>query len=166
MEKNRRRTPEKETKQSRRMSFIMQYLSTIADCDVGQVIRIDVLPDEVLLEIFDFYVNMSTRYSFRTTWQALVHVCRRWRCLVFRSPRRLDLRLYCTPKTPARDTLDVWPALPLIIDGLLGLSSGTDNIIAALEQSNRVRNVRFTLDITGRQLDEVLASMQVSYSPR
>ena len=106
--------------------------------------RIDVLPDDVLLEIFDFYVDMSLLYERKTeieAWQSLVHVCRRWRSLVFRSPRRLNLRLHCTPETPARDTLDVWPALPLIVRGDTTLS-GTDNVIAALGQSGtlRVRN--------------------------
>ena len=98
--------------------------------------RIDVLPDDVLLEIFDFYVvDMSLSYGGKMgteAWQSLVHVCRRWRNLVFRSPRRLNLQLYFTPKTPAKDTLDVWPALPLIVRGETALSSGTDNVIAAL----------------------------------
>jgi hypothetical protein len=40
----------------------------------------------VLLEIFDFYV-------FEESWETLIHVCRRrrWRYVVFGSPRRLDL---------------------------------------------------------------------------
>jgi hypothetical protein len=81
-------------------------------------------------------------------WQLLVHVCRQWRYLVFGSRCRLYLQLYCTPKTPARDTLDVWPALPLIVRGnmALALSSGTDNIIAALGHSNRVCEVNLQLE--------------------
>jgi hypothetical protein len=43
----------------------------------------------------------------KDTWQTLVHVCRRWRTLVFGSPLFLKLELVCTVKTPARDTLDV-----------------------------------------------------------
>jgi hypothetical protein len=79
------------------------------------VIRIDVLPDDVLLEIFDFYMVMTRdptdiedRTDWKTmieAWQLLVHVCRRWRSVVFGSPRRLNLQLYCTAETPARDTL-------------------------------------------------------------
>jgi hypothetical protein len=92
-------------------------------------------------------------------WQSLVHVCRRWRNLVFGSPRRLNLQLYCTPETPAKDTLGVWPALPLIVAGVVALSSGTDNVIAALGQSNRVCKV--FLDLSGWQLEKVLAAMQV-----
>jgi F-box associated protein len=82
-------------------------------CDVGQVIQIGVLPDDVLLEIFDFYLEKRWRRGKKKDvekWKSLVHVCRRWRSIVFRSPYRLDLKLFCTPKTPSKDTLDVWPA--------------------------------------------------------
>jgi F-box-like len=126
--------------------------------------RIDVLPNDVLLEIFDFYVDMSPWYAGKTrveAWQLLVHVCRRWRGLVLGSPRRLNLQLYCTPKTPVRDTLDAWPALPLIAKGSMGLL-GTDNIIAALEQSNRVYQV-FLLALVDWQLEKVLAAMQIPF---
>jgi hypothetical protein len=125
--------------------------------------RIDVLPGEVLLDIFDFYMNMKPPYRQKEVdaWQTLVHVSRRWRCTVFRSPRRLNLRLYCTPKTPAKDALDVWPALPLIVVGDLDISSGTNNIIAALGQGNRVREVNLRLG--GWQLKEILKPMEVSF---
>ena len=125
--------------------------------------RIDVLPDDALLRIFDFYVNMDRlgeRKKGIEAWQSLVHVCRRWRSLVLASPRRLNLRLYCSTKTPARDRLDIWPALPLIVVGGMALS-GTDNIIAALGQSNRVCQVN--LELAGWQLEEVLAAMQVPF---
>ena len=114
----------------------------LTGCDVGQVMRIDVLPDDVLLGIFDFYVDVGPWDENKPiqTWQSLVHVCRRWRSLVLESPRRLNLHLLCTPKTPINDTLDVWPALPLIVMGKMSLS-GTDNVIAALGPSNRVRRV-------------------------
>ena len=120
--------------------------------------RIDVLPDDVLIEIFDFYICDHTRIE---AWQSLVHVCRRWRSLVLGSPRHLDLRLYCTPETSVRDRLDVWPAFPLIVEGNTTLSSDTDNVIAALGQSNRVCEV--SLDLAGWQLEKVLAAMQVPF---
>jgi hypothetical protein len=133
------------------------------------MIRIDVLPDDVLLEIFDFYMILYPSYRGKRAveaWQSLVHVCRRWRNLVFQSPRRLNLRLYCTPETPARDKLDVWPTLPLIINDASGVvsTSDTDNIIAAFRQNNRVCKVI----LRGRgtrclQLEKVLAAMQVPF---
>jgi F-box-like len=126
--------------------------------------RIDVLPDDVLLGIFEFHKNMYPSYGKREikAWQILAHVCRRWRSLVLGSPRRLNLRLYCTPETPTKDTLDVWPALPLIVDGILTSSSRTVNVIAALGQSNRVCQV-FLLRLMGWQLEEVLAVTQVPF---
>ena len=95
------------------------------------------------------------------TWQSLVHVCRRWRNIIFGSPHRLNLQLFCTPKTPAKDTLDIWPALPLLVWGNM-TSSSTGNVIAALGQSNRVR-AAILLNLAGRQLEEVLAAMQVPF---
>ena len=129
--------------------------------------RIDVLPDDILLEIF-FYVDMSQDLSISDKtrieeWQSLVHVCRRWRSLVFQSPRRLHLHLYCTPKTPAKDTLDIWPALPLLVGGTMSSKPGRmDNVIVALEQSNRIRQVSL-LGFVDWQLEKVLAAMQVSF---
>ena len=126
--------------------------------------RIDVLPDDVLLEIIEFYVNTRLRYEGKwetDSWQTLVHVCRRWRHLIFGSPRHLNLQLHCTHETPTRDKLDVWPALPLIIEGGM-ISSGMDNIIAALGRSNRVRSV-FLFSIEDRQLEQVLAAMEVPF---
>ena len=96
-------------------------------------------------------------------WQSLVHVCRRWRNLVFESPRSLNLQLFCTPKTPAKDTLDVWPALPLIVKGNMDVLSRTDNIIAALGQINRVRQVELFFELEDWHLDIILAPMHVSF---
>jgi hypothetical protein len=135
-------------------------------CDEGQVIRIDVLPDDVLLGVFDLYVDKSPLHETGgvETWQTLIHVCRRWRTVVLGSPRRLNLRLCCTPKTPAKDTLDVWPALPLIVWGKMDImeSSGTDNIIAALGQSNCVCEVLLDF-LAGWQFEQVLAAVQVPF---
>jgi hypothetical protein len=129
------------------------------------VIGINELPDDTLLEIFDFYMTEYPILPAKrriVAWQSLVHVCQRWRSLVFQSPRHLNLQLYCTPETPARNTLDIWPALPLIIEGSITISSGTDNVIAMLGQSNRVREVTL-LGTAGWQLEEVLEPMQVSF---
>ena len=70
-------------------------------------------------------------------------MCQRWRCVVFQSPRSLNLQLLCGPRTPAKDILDIWPPLPLKIHayGLLDSwdrTSSVDNIIAALGHDDRV----------------------------
>jgi hypothetical protein len=146
--------------------------------------RIDILPDDVLLEIFYFYMIMnSSRRSWldplggkkeTEAWQSLVHVCQRWRSLVFQSPRYLNLQLFCTSKSPTRDALDVWPALPLIVASRIFLTVNHNdndnlNVIAALEQSNRVCEVSL-LDsvipgsvIPVSQLEKVLAPMHVPF---
>jgi hypothetical protein len=138
---------------------------------VGQVMAIDVLPDDVLLGIFDFCVNkdpagLSDLFAETFTesakkkieaWQPLVHVCRRWRSLVFGSPHRLNLRLSCTAKTPARDTLDVWPALPLILDRAYQRGA-LDDIISILERSDRLCQIH--LNIRASEWEKISAAMQ------
>ena len=104
------------------------------------MISIGALPDDILLLIFDSYLHEVRRNTIpeesTRAWQSLIHVCRRWRSVVFGSPRHLDLRLCCTNTTRSRDLLDIWPALPLIIKGIGHYP--TDNIAAALKCSDRV----------------------------
>jgi hypothetical protein len=89
----------------------------------------------------------------------LAHVCRRWRGLLFGSPRRLNLQLVCTPRTPARATLDVWPAFPLVIRGHISQISGVDNTVAALRRSSDVCKIDLW-GSSGSESEEVLAAMQ------
>ena len=124
---------------------------------------IDNLPDEVLLDIFcsEGYDFVSRKASNIKTWQTLIHVCRRWRIIVFRSPLRLNLQLVCSDKTPARDTLDIWPALPLLIhcDNSDNSIGSVDNIVAILERSNRVCRI-FLECISSSDLEKVSLAMQ------
>ena len=123
------------------------------------------LPDEVLIVIFDFCAD-EVPYAKKQieAWQSLVHVCRRWRTVVFGSPRRLNLQLVCSSKTPARDTLDVWPALPLVVViNARGFPvKSVDNIVAVLERSNRVRTIS-VIGVFSSDLEKVLAAMQVPF---
>ena len=120
------------------------------------------LPDEILLASFDFCAG-EYQYAKRgkEAWQSLVHVCRRWRSVVFGSPRRLKLQLVCTSGTPARDTLGVWPALPLFIqcndDDYR--TANVDNIIAVLEHSHRICNITL-LGVPSSHLANLLPAMQ------
>jgi len=77
------------------------------------------------------------------TWHTLVHVCKRWRSIVFVSPHRLQLQLLCTNKRPVQNTLDFWPELPIVIHSRRGMSQRQDanNLIAALKQHNRVAKI-------------------------
>jgi hypothetical protein len=64
-------------------------------------------------------------------------VRRRWRNVVFGSPLRLNLQLLCTARTPVKEVLDVWPALPIHIRDEDSIS-GLDNITAVLEHNDRI----------------------------
>jgi F-box-like len=130
--------------------------------DVGQVMSINMLPDDVLLDIFDFFAEEY--YISKEDiewWQTLVHVCRRWRSLVLGSPRRLNLRLFCSDKTPARGTLDVWPALPLLI-GCIEIAESVDNFVAVLERSDRVCYIRLG-GLKSLDSERISAAMQVPF---
>jgi hypothetical protein len=118
----------------------------------------DMLPDVALLEIFDFYID----WAGINAWRTLVHVCRKWRIVVFGSPRRLDLKLYCTPRMPVRKMLDVWPHLPLEIEAFrheMWDVARVDNVVAALERNDRLHQLRF-IDISSSQFEKISPAMQ------
>ena len=138
------------------------------------MVSIDVLPDDVLLETFDFCLGRdrfrlfihSAMMKEIDAWQILVHVCRRWRNIVYGSPLRLNLALVCTDETPARDTLDVWPPLPLVIrsPGYLPIdrdytTESVDNIIAVLERNDRVCQISL-MHVPNPRLEELLGAAQ------
>jgi hypothetical protein len=100
-------------------------------------------------------------------WQRLVHVCRRWRHIIFASPRRLDLRLFCTYGTSVRNNLSCWPAFPIIVDyypcwdfdnGKSIVPDNDENVIAALEHPDRVYCVEIAA--TSSLLGKVATVMQ------
>jgi hypothetical protein len=114
------------------------------------------LPDIALLEIFDFYVDEAW---WMEAWCRLVHVCRKWRDVVFGSPRRLDLRLRCTPRTPVRGRLCVWPLLPIVITVNGCEIWDADNVIAALEHNDRICQLVFH-KFPSSLFEKVLPAMQ------
>lgn len=117
---------------------------------------IDILPDNVLLDIFDFYREDPTLAVHVPNdllsgfppppwrWKTLTQVCRRWRDVIFGSPRRLDLRIVCTKTTPTRASLDIWPPFPItVICRSLSAEDeqGVENITAAVERIDRVSQI-------------------------
>ena len=129
------------------------------------------LPDNILLEIFDFY-RKSRDYRYENSirlvweWHLLVHVCQRWRRIVFSSPHRLNLQILCTYGTPSRKNLDIWPSFPIIIDycrpspGANMTPNDEDNVIAALESERLHRVCSVGLYATGSQLGRIATVMQ------
>ena len=118
------------------------------------------LPDVALLEIFDFYVHET----WEEGWYTLVHVCQNWRNVVFGSPGRLDLRLYCKAGTPVMKTLDAWPPLPIVLNvngfnRFMHTNLDMDDIITALKHNDRICQSTFS-SISSSQLEIILAAMQ------
>jgi hypothetical protein len=113
------------------------------------------LPDNVLLEIFNFYRDNRPRNG--QWWNLLVHVCQSWRQVIFESPHRLNLQIHCTHGTPVKKHMDIWPAFPIVIDyyrvAVKVRSRDEDNILAALEHPDRVcffrlqRRYRFSFEL-------------------
>jgi hypothetical protein len=110
---------------------------------VFERVSIESLPDDVLLEIFN-QVRVSKPYRiWHLNWPKLVHVRRRWRFVIFGSPLRLKLQLFCTPKTPVRKLLDIWPTLPLVVktDYKWSGEDKFENVLDALEHRDRVQKI-------------------------
>ncbi|KAN0128288.1 hypothetical protein V8E53_013872 [Lactarius tabidus] len=126
---------------------------------------ISMLSDNVMLEIFDFCQKNYVKYSWFTEaiwdWRILVHVCKRWRQVVFGSPLRLNLRILCTHGTPVRKHLDILPTFPIHIEYIRGKPmerNDEDNVIAAFDHINRVSSVGLCLTV--RQLGKIVTVMQ------
>ena len=114
---------------------------------------IHTLDDDSILHVFYLYRPFfedkdnieDWNYNARW-WYGLVHVCRRWRNILFGSAIYLGLSLLCTYGTPVADMLALSPPLPLLI-GYFGYYRGLtsedeEGIILALKQHGRVRRIR------------------------
>ena len=132
---------------------------TTADrCNVDQV-TIDILTEDILLCIFNVYVNDPYK---REEWRTLVHVCRRWRTLVFESPHHLNVQLFCSITTPVLAKLDIWPALPIVVHQYYFRAQKLDNLIAAIQHNDRV--CKIDMSSFGKQeLEKIVSVMQVPF---
>jgi hypothetical protein len=143
------------------------------------------LPDDVLFEIFDFY-GFDCEYScYPWRWQTLVHVCRRWRQIIFASPLRLGLQFVCTPRTRVRElleflppslpimlrnNLDTPPSLPIMMHNHLDTPppcptpsiEDVSQVVAALEHRDDVYYIELE-DLPGCLLEKLAITMQETY---
>jgi hypothetical protein len=123
----------------------VQCLQLLLTVWAGRV-TINILPDDVLLLIFlcdrepesrDSYSPYVSQYSMKYQarrgwrWYRLVHVCRRWRSVVFASPNFLDLKLVCGSRTRAGLT-GIWPTLPIIIRNMIDSTMPEDYDLDAI----------------------------------
>ena len=111
------------------------------------------LPDEVLLEIFDYYRQSFDPYyhlwNENYAWLNLMHVCRKWRGVMVASSSRLDLGVIVGPqKSDHIKTLLSGP-LPILfeymnMDGQMMTGSALWRMRATLEHHHdRVREINF-----------------------
>ncbi|KAI9436882.1 hypothetical protein H4582DRAFT_364641, partial [Lactarius indigo] len=121
-----------------------------------QATTIDILPDDVLLEIFYLCrMNESGRLIYLTwKWHRLAQVCRRWRYIIFASPRHLDLKLLFTYGKPVWENLGYDSAFPIDIDYGSTCIHNVDrcptpddvqNITAAFAEPGRVRHINLNV---------------------
>ena len=138
----------------------MLSLQPLLTCVVGHV-TINILPDDVLLYIFQLYYGLEDvdRLSW---WHQMVHVCRRWRSVVFQSPKFLDLRLVCGPRTRVEFT-GIWPLLPIIISNMADRPMPEDyDFGAAMTHPSCVYEISL-LRLTSSQLQCLASAMQVQF---
>ena len=149
------RDPTEETNRGHVRSSIATW-ADVDRCDVARV-TIDTLPDIALLETFDYYMYEEQIEA----WYALVHVCRKWRKVVFGSPRRLNLRLYCRAGTPVRETLDVWPPLPIVVMVYGDEAWDEGDIVAVLERNDRICGIDLCPGhVPNSHLEKLFAAMR------
>ena len=115
---------------------------------------IDVLPDDVLLEIFDMYRFDTPEHSRPGgrpwEWHRPAHVCQRWRSVIFASSRHLGLKIFCTYGKPVIDILNTFSTFPIIMKygGFPGSSLLTagdlEGVIATLNHPTRTCEIQLT----------------------
>ena len=125
-------------------------------------LTIDKLSDDVLLRIFDSYRREVEDINSTWRWHVLVHICKRWRRIIFAFPGHLNLQLVCKSKTDMKTTLDIWPALPISIQASFGRNADEDDILGALGNRDRIAGINFEC-LTRSDLKKCVALMQQSF---
>jgi hypothetical protein len=110
--------------------------------------HIHILDDDSLLQIFScFRLEDEESWNLRFTWRKLVHVCRRWRYLIFDLSSHLDMCLPLSALTNdslSANTLSYLPPLLLVIDYYKTTAmtqKDEDNVRLGLQEHGRVRGV-------------------------
>ena len=124
---------------------------------------IDILPDDALLEVFSFYLVEASKHT--EPWCTLVHVCQRWRSIIFALPCCLDVWVFYVPERQVNVMLDIWPNLPIHISHMLEVGykisrwHHENRLIAALEHTNRICQIQLK-GFSGSELENILSVMQ------
>jgi hypothetical protein len=121
---------------------------------------ISTLTDDIFLEIFSFCVPdpYEDPIYHVSVWKGLVHVCQRWRRIICASPRYLNLHLFCSSGMSFKENLNLWPEFFINAECLI--PEDEDDLIAALEHPNRVRQVWLHMS---SKVEKVLGMLQVPF---
>ena len=106
-------------------------------------VTVNILPDDVLLLIFYFDGLEDSEWwcISAVSWHRLVHVCQRWRSVVFASPNFLGLRLTWTCAENKAENIGIWPSLPIVIwNGIYSLKLGGGDFDVFLDVATVHRN--------------------------
>ena len=133
---------------------------------------INILPDDVLIHIFLFdrasyatYLDQERDYrqlALSWGWHRLVHVCRKWRSILFESPNIFDLKLVCRPWT-RRGLTGVWPPLPIVITNVIDMTMPEDyGFKAATMHRDRVREMKL-VRLSSQLVKRVISVMQEQF---
>ncbi|KAI0258954.1 hypothetical protein BC834DRAFT_668104 [Gloeopeniophorella convolvens] len=114
------------------------------------------IPDDVLLEIFDFYRlepwrPMKTGWVW--PWYLLAQVCRRWHRLILSSPKRLRIDFLLTLGAPVVDILprlstetslviDYWKEYDEDYELVPWSTEDIDSVSLVFKQPDRIREIR------------------------
>ena len=116
-------------------------------------LTINHLPDELLIEIFDLHRDppdneLNYQRQWSAEWFKLIHVCKRWRAVVFASSSRLDLCFVLTPRNGGHMKTIMsrhFPPLPIIINFPYNYTAkDMGRVVAALKRPDRIRGIAFT----------------------
>jgi F-box-like len=127
------------------------------------------LPNDILLEVFDFYRVHAMQIARGSPWKwlRLAHVCRRWRCILSNSPRRLGLRIQAIVnyRGPTKGILDSWPTLPIVIwynESQKSKANAVNKIIVALHHPDRVCEIG--LGVTSSMLGSLVTLLEKPFT--
>ena len=148
--------------------------------DSSHTTSIHILDDDSLLNVFYFcrpfllgedehddarLTGGKARWVRGRWWYKLVHVCQRWRNVIFGSSSYLALSLVCTNGTPVANILAHSPPLPLLIDYSDEYCDFTaedeEGAILALKQRDRVRRIR--LFVRTMSLRDLIVAIDEEY---
>ena len=151
-------------------TFYETFLQPVLTFWAGHA-AINILPDDILLLIFRFDRAIDLNGLGEVdqlgngpswSWHRLVHVCQRWRSIIFGSPNFLGLRLDCGPTT-RMELMGIWPPFPIVMRTRKLWPMPEDyDFDAALVHPDRVCEIYLSY-LTRLQLQRLVSAMQVQF---